>query len=254
MAEGRLSFLHLPRLCLQRLAWAGLAVYFVFGLAFLALRHGVLPQVPDYRAEVAQMLTRSLGLPVDIASLSADWQGLHPRLQMGGVTIRDAGGQAALSLDRVDAEVGWSSLWSMRLRLHRLEIDSPQLAIRRSAEGQIFVAGLPVVAGGDQGDFSGWLLDQRQVVIRNARLEWSDALRGAETLVLDKLEFRLDNRGDHHRFGLRAQPPARLAAALDLRGDLRGRDPARPAEWSGELYASLDYADLGLAGVGGLSP
>ncbi|MCK6392763.1 YhdP family protein [Zoogloea sp.] len=245
MAEGRLSFLHLPRLCLQRLAWAGVIAYFVFGLAFLVLRHGVLPKVPDYRGEVAQMLSRSLGLPVDIASLSADWQGLHPRLQMGGLTIRDAAGQAALSLDRVDAEVGWSSLWLMRLRLHRLEIDSPQLAIRRNADGQVFVAGLPVAAGGDQGDFSSWLLDQRQVVIRNARLEWSDALRGAETLVLDKLEFRLDNRGDHHRFGLRAQPPARLAAALDLRGDLRGRDPARPAEWRGELYASLDYADLG---------
>jgi hypothetical protein len=111
-------------------------------------------QVPAYRGEVAQLLSASLGLPVDIASLSADWQGLHPRLQMGGVTIHDAvPASAALSLDRVDAEVGWSSLLRMRLRLNRLEIDSPQLAIRRGADGQIFVAGLPVVAGGDQGGF-----------------------------------------------------------------------------------------------------
>jgi hypothetical protein len=154
----------------------------------------------------------------------------------------------------VDAEVGWSSLLRMRLRLHRLEIDSPQLAIRRGADGQVFVAGLPVVAGGDQGDFTAWLLDQRQVVVRNARVAWSDALRGADTLVLDKLEFRLDNRGDHHRFGLRAQPPGQLAAALDLRGDLIGRDAAHPETWRGELYASLDYADMGPGGPGWTIP
>ncbi len=245
VAEVRFSLLHLPRRWLGRLAWAALLVYFVCGLGFLILRHGVLPKVPAYRGEVAAMLSRSLGLPVDIASLSADWQGLHPRLNLGGVTIRDSAGQAALSLDRVDAELGWTSLFLMRLRLHRLEIDSPQLSVRRTAEGQVYVAGLAVAAGGEQGDFAGWLMEQRQVVVRNARLEWSDALRGAETLVLDKLEFRLDNRGDHHRFGLRAQPPGRLAAAIDLRGDLRGSDPARPERWRGELYASLDYADLG---------
>ena len=263
VAEGRLSLLRPSGRWLRRLAWAGLIAYFVCGLAFLGLRHLVLPKVPAYRGEVARLLSASLGLPVDIASLSADWQGLHPRLQMGGVTIHDGAGRAALSLDRVDAEVGWSSLLRMRLRLHRLEIDSPQLAIRRGADGQVFVAGLPVVAGGDQGDFTAWLLDQRQVVVRNARVAWSDALRGADTLVLDKLEFRLDNRGDHHRFGLRAQPPGQLAAALDLRGDLIGRDAAHPETWRGELYASLDYADMGawrawvdypldISGAGGL--
>ena len=245
VAEGRPAFLHLSRACLRRLAWTGVIAYFVVGLVFLVLRHAVLPQVPAYRGEVAQLLSRALGLPVDIGSLSADWQGLHPRLQMGGVTLRDAAGQAALTLDRVDAEVGWSSLLLMRLRLHRLEIDSPGLSIRRSAEGQLFVAGLPVATGGGESGFTDWLLDQRQVVVRNARVEWSDAQRGAAPLVLEKLDFRLDNRGEHHRFGLRAQPPARLAATLDLRGDLRGRDPARPETWRGELYASLDYADLG---------
>jgi uncharacterized protein YhdP len=34
--------------------------------------------VPAYRAEVAGLLSRSLGLPVEIASLSADWQACAP--------------------------------------------------------------------------------------------------------------------------------------------------------------------------------
>lgn len=246
MAEGRrFSALHLPRLWLRRLAWLALAVYLAGGLLFLGLRHFVLPQAPAYRAEVAGLLSRSLGLPVEIASLSADWQGLRPTFRLGGLTIRDAAGQPALSLERVEAQPGWTSLLLMRLRLHRLEIAGPQLAVRRLADGRVFVAGLPVKAEGGQGDFAHWLLDQREIVIRDARLVWCDALRGAEDLALDRLEFRLENRGAHHRFGLRAQPPARLAAALDVRGDLRGRDPANFAEWRGELYAALDYAALG---------
>jgi uncharacterized protein (TIGR02099 family) len=245
VAEGRLSFLHLPRLCLRKLAWLGLVVYFICGLGSLGVRYLVLPSVPAYRGEVAQLLSRSLGLPVDIKSLSAEWRGLHPRLQLGGLSIRDAAGQEALALEHVDAEVAWSSLLLLRLRLHRLEIDSPDLSIRRLADGQIFVAGLKVNTTGGRGDFAEWLLDQREIVIRNARLEWHDALRQADALVLDKLSFRLENSGSHHRFGLVAQPPAKLAATLDLRGDVRGRDPARLDEWRGELYAGLDYADLG---------
>lgn len=246
MAEGRrFPLLHLPRLWLRRLAWLALAVHFAGGLLFLGLRHFVLPQVPAYRAEVAGLLSRSLGLPVEIGSLSADWQGLRPTFRLGGLTIKDATGQPALSLERVEAQPGWTSLLLMRLRLHRLEIAGPELAVRRLADGRIFVAGLPVKAEGGQGDFAHWLLDQREIVIRDARLVWCDALRGAEDLALDKLEFRLENRGSHHRFGLRAQPPARLAAALDVRGDLRGSDPAKLAEWRGELYAALDYAALG---------
>ncbi len=246
VAEGRrFPLLHLPRLWLRRLAWLTLAVYFAGGLLFLGLRHFALPQVPAYRAEVAGLLSRSLGLPVEIDSLSADWEGLRPTFRLGGLTIKDAAGRPALSLERVEAQPGWSSLLLLRLRLHRLEIAGPQLAVRRLADGRVFVAGLPVQTGGGQGDFAHWLLDQREIVIRDARLVWSDALRGAEDLALDKLEFRLENRGAHHRFGLRAQPPARLAAALDVRGDLRGRDPAKLADWRGELYAALDYAALG---------
>ena len=257
------ALLHLPRWCVHRLALTALVAYFVGGLLFLGVRHGVLPNVPAYRGEVAELLSRSLGRPVDIARLSADWRGLHPTFRIDGLTIHDAAGAPALTLDHVEAEPAWISLLLMRLRLNRLEIDSPDLAIRRLADGRLFVAGLAVETDGEGGGFAEWLLDQRRIVIRNARLEWTDALRGADPLALEKLEFRLENSGSHHRFGLTAQPPTRLAATLDVRGDLRGRDPARLAEWRGELYAGLDYADLGawrqwvdyplpLAGAGGV--
>ena len=54
VAELRLSFLHLPALWLRRLIRGGLVAYFVLGLAFLAVRHGVLPNVPAYRGEIGR--------------------------------------------------------------------------------------------------------------------------------------------------------------------------------------------------------
>jgi uncharacterized protein (TIGR02099 family) len=52
------------------------------------------------------------------------------------------------------------------------------------------------------------------------------------------------NRGSHHRFALRAQPPRELAAALDLRGDLEGGDFEQLQAWNGKFYAELAYTDL----------
>ena len=63
-------------------------------------------------------------------------------------------------------------------------------------------------------------------------------------LPLEAVNLLLENNGSHHRFGLTALPPADLAPRLDLRGDLKGQDPARLADWSGQLYAEFDYTDL----------
>ena len=57
-------------------------------------------------------------------------------------------------------------------------------------------------------------------------------------------DFKLTNSGHHHRFGFTAQPPARLAARLDIRGDLSGSDLSDPAAWRGQIYGDIPYADL----------
>src|SRR5690606_5767200 len=91
---------------------------------------------------------------------------------------------------------------------------------------------------------SDWVLAQGQIVIRDATLNWDDALRQAPTLTLKKVNFNLRNNGRRHRFGLTAEPPAALATRLDMRGDLRGGELAQFDRWQGQLYAELDYADL----------
>lgn len=227
------------------LLWSLLVAYFGFAITILVLRFSILPHIADYRADIEQAVGRAINLPVSIAGIEADWQGLRPRLQLNGFKVSDREGRPALSFDRVEAVVGWTSLLYLDLRLHRLEIDDPQLNMRREANGEIFIAGLPLKRDDGQGSrLSDWVLSQGQIVIRDATLQWDDALRGAPTLKLNKVNLNLRNSGHRHRIGVTAEPPPELAARLDLRGDMRGDDLGDIGTWKGRLYTELDYADL----------
>ncbi len=227
------------------LTWAGrilLVLYFAIGILILVGRHWVLPEIEQHRPRLEQALTTAIGLPVKITAISAAWPGLHPQLLIEGLQVFDRQGRAALSFDRVEAEVGWSSLWHLGLRLHRLQIVAPVLDIRRDASGIYYVAGL-AIQGLDSG-FADWVMQQGRIVVSDARIQWHDELRGAPPLELQKLHFKLRNLGSRHSFGLSAEPPVAVAKVLDLRGNLIGSDLSDLASWRGELYADLEQADL----------
>ncbi|MGH6693342.1 MAG: YhdP family protein, partial [Gammaproteobacteria bacterium] len=92
--------------------------------------------------------------------------------------------------------------------------------------------------------FADSLLRQRDIEVHDATIIWNDELRKAPQLELRNVHLQLVNRGDRHRFGLRATPPKELAAPLDVRGDLRGGTVAGLADWNGTFFLELDYADI----------
>ncbi|MFT4174146.1 MAG: YhdP family protein [Rhodocyclaceae bacterium] len=234
-------------LAVPRALWRTLLIaYFIVGFTFLALRYVAMPQVGMHRDEIAATLSRSLGLRVEIAQLKAEWTGLRPELHIGGLRLFDRAGQPVLELPRVDATVAWSSLWRWQWVTKRLTLTGPQLAMRRDADGRIFVAGLQVNTGGPSSGegFSRFVLGQERIEIRQAQLSWQDDLRAAPLLQLTALEARLDNRGARHRLAVRAAPPSRYAAPLDIRADLRGQSFSDLDQWRGAVYVALDRADL----------
>ncbi len=235
-----------PRLCRALRIVAGLLLfgYFILALAFVGLRYLVLPKVDDYRTDIERLLSVGIALPVSIASIDARWHGLRPSLALRGFVVRDGEGRPALALDRVDADIAWTSLLALQLRLDKLEIVAPTLNVRRDAGGRVYVAGLPLAARSEQGGFAEWLLVQHRIVVRDATIVWADEQRGAAALTLSKLNFQLQNDGSRHRFGLTADPPRALAERIDLRGDLRGDADLPLQQWRGEAYAALDHADL----------
>ncbi len=241
----------------RALTWALRALvlaWFVAAGVVLVVRHVLMPAIENFREPIAAVLAQELGRPVTIERIEGGWAGWRPRLRIAGLRIGDGEGGTALTLGEVDATVGWSSLLRGAPYFDRLDIQAPELVLRRAPDGTLFVAGIALPAGG--GDDSGglaWLLGQRQIQIRGARLSWHDALRAAPALVLDEVAFRLDRRGGAVRFALDARPPPALASALLVRGELRleGRHlaglgaPQRLSQAAGRLYVELERADLG---------
>ncbi|MDY7578178.1 YhdP family protein [Herbaspirillum sp. RTI4] len=224
-----------------------LVAYFVFCALFLVLRYAVLPHIDYYQPAIEKLAGRAVGRPLTIGVLDASWSGLQPHLVLRDVAIHGPDGAVALSLPQVSATLSWSSVLLGEVRFDQLTIDAPDLSIRRAADGQLWIAGVPLNRGGN-GAGMDWMLTQHEILIRNGRVRWQDDLRGAPELALDQVNLVLRNGWLRHQFSLRATPPSTLAAPLDVRADFFHLPFARkisdPLRWKGELYADLRQTDL----------
>jgi len=225
----------------EALLWVG---FFAGAVILIGLRYWILPNVERYRPEIVEALSSALGLPVEIGSIEAGWNGVYPRLDITQLRIRDREGREALVLPAVEGELSWRALLQGRFGLHSFAIERPQLVVRRSPEGTLFVAGLRIDPDGDDGAFTDWLLSQREIMIRDASVVWQDDLRGAPPLELQRLDLRLRNDGDDHRLGVSALPPANLGAALDLRAEVSGSSIRELTAWNGRFFVELGSTDL----------
>lgn len=229
---------------------AGLLLYFGFAVAFLALRYAILPHIDLYKPAIERAAGRALGNRVTIARVDASWRGLNPNLTLGDVRVADAAGRRLLALPSVSATLSW--WWSaaaLAPRFESLEIDRPELDVRRAPDGTLFVAGVRIDAGkDDKGGGADWLLRQREVVIRRGRLSWTDQQRGAPTLRLSDVTMVLQNGWTAHRFALNATPPRGAGDPLDVRAAFShptfGARASDVRRWQGEVYLDLRNTDL----------
>lgn len=230
---------------LIRLTLAASAVMAVlFALSIIVLRYWLLPGIEQYHDRITASLSGAIGNPVTIGKIEGDWQGLHPRMSLIDVRILDEQQKTALALPRIESSVSWLSLLVLELRLAKLEIDRPELLIRRDARGNVFIGGV-ALSGQDGGnDLSDWLLRQPRMLARDALIVWVDEQRDAPPLVLQGVNLRIENLFSHHRFAVTALPPEGLATPLDVRGDFYGKSLDDIAAWRGQLFTRIDYTDV----------
>ncbi|MGH8715594.1 MAG: AsmA family protein, partial [Burkholderiales bacterium] len=188
----------------------------------LVLRYWFLPNIENYRDNIAQAVSRAAGQRITIGKITADWEGLRPHLSLDGVQVFDQAGRPALVLNRVAATLSWLTLTTGQVRLHLLEFEQPDLSILRDRQGVIYVAGVALSQQNTGTDFADWLLNQRHIIVRDATIQWQDEKLSAPPLVLKSVTLRFDNNGHHHHFSLQATPPAVLAAPLEVNGDFTG--------------------------------
>ncbi|MDR2677938.1 MAG: TIGR02099 family protein [Zoogloeaceae bacterium] len=233
--------------------WGAIGGFCAFAGFTLVLRYLIWPELPRYTSEIEAKASQALGLPVTIGRLEARWSGWRPALTLENLRLeapRDRAIQddnAGLSLERVEAVLSWRSLfsfWRGEPVFSLLVLERPALRIQRAADGTIRVAGI-VTASGDGNDRGlDWLLMQRRIRIRDARIVWEDQQRSAPELTLEHVHLEFVNQGARHRFGLSARPPQSGAEQLELRGDLVGTAADAPADWRGKLYGHLARVDL----------
>jgi TIGR02099 family protein len=236
------------RRLLRFAATTAILVAGAFFALLLAIRLVAYPEVETHRSDIARWLGQRIGQPVEIDGIVTGWDGWNPKLSIRGLRVgaRERASTTLFELPRVDLVIAWTSLPILDLRLKELLIVAPKLSVRRDTAGRLHVAGLEVASEDNLDDsaFADWLLRQPQVVVADALVAWTDELRHAPQLLLDHVQFRLEQRLGHHQAGLTGVPPAELAAPIDLRADVTGESLKDLQSLRGRLYLRLDYADV----------
>ena len=219
---------------------------------WLGARYWVLPNVDQWRPQIARQFSAALKTDVSLGAVRAYLSGANLGLELTDVAFADRRQRVVLSLPRVRAVLSWRSLIKGVPQFLSLEVDNLDLSVRQDRKQRLWVLGRPFnlddVATQDQ-DVSDsvfkWLASQRQILLRNATIRWVDARRRAPPLVLKNVTLKADNQGDQHVFSLAATPPAELGETFDLRGAFQSAALAESPEfalqsWNGQLYVRVD--------------
>ncbi|WP_341916177.1 YhdP family protein [Polaromonas sp. YR568] len=239
-----------------------LAFWVLFGAAWAVLHGWIVPRIGEFRPRLESAASQALGVPVRIGQITARPGGLIPSFELRDVALLDAQGREALRLPRVLAAVSPSSLWG--LGFEQLYIDRPELDIRRTADGKIYVAGLDVSRdpNDDSNAIADWVFSQTEFVVRGGTVRWTDDLRQVPLLALTEVDWTLRNPGRRHLMRLDATPPPAWGERFSLRGVFReslwSGGAGQWRRWAGQMYAEFGrvdvsevkrYADLASLGI-----
>lgn len=221
--------------------------WLLFGAVWGAVHWLIVPRIGDLRPQLEARASAALGIAVRIGDVLAQSNGLMPSFALHQVTLVEPNGRVALSLPRVLVTLSPRSL--LRLGFEQVVIDEPQLDVRRSPDGRMYVAGLNLSGGPDTGgQVQDWFFSQIEFVIRGGQLRWTDEQRGLAPLVLQQVEVLVRNLGRHHDLRLDATPPPEWGARFVLQARfLQPRLAHQNGQWStwdGQVFADFSSVDV----------
>jgi uncharacterized protein (TIGR02099 family) len=217
-------------------------------IAIVVIRFVIFPDIDQYKDDIATFASKTIQRQVTIGHIQTGWRHISPRVTLGDVIIYDEQNRPALTLKKIDTQLSWLSLGLLDLRLSELTAHSPELMIRRSSEGVLYIAGVNLSGRGNP-DFANWLLAQSKVGVRNAAVTYIDEKRNAPPLSLQQLDLTLSNSAwkslfGRHEFQLNALPSVGTKQPIQLSGYFIGRDMSNLEDWRGSIHASLQEADI----------
>ena len=230
----------------------------VLGIALvLVLLRLALPAIEQHRSEVEDWVSGLLQRSVTIEGLRAHWRGWSPELEIEGLRLHrtdslGARGESALTFERVRINIDpIESLMTGNVLAHSVVLGGASLAIKRTREGDLIVAGMQPSIGTDPSDVADdlakWLLRDGRLVFDSATVSWTDERRSNRPLLLTGVRVELVNDGNRHRlngsFRLPEIGTERIDFAFDAQGDLLS------SNWSGQMVLSGDSIDAAQLGT-----
>lgn len=227
--------------------WLVVSAWVALLMVWGALHFVIVPRITEFRPTLEQQASRLLGVSVRIGDIAARSNGLIPSLELNDVRLLDTQGREVLKLPSVLAALSARSI--LGLGLEQLTIDSPELDVRRSKDGRIWIAGFPL-SNSDGVDTAGadWVFSQPELVIRKGKVSWTDEMRNVPTLALTDVNWVLRNQNRGHSMRLDATPPDHWGERLSLMGVFKQPLLSRRASdwrvWQGQVYAKFSKIDL----------
>ena len=234
-----------------------LVFWLLVGLATATFHWVIVPRAADWRDDLAQVLSQSLGAPVELDRLSAATIDGVPTLQLGGLRVRDPQGEVALEV--ADAQASLSARSLLNLGFEHVRLRGVNVQVTRDAQGLWRVGGVALPSETQAGPSwaMNWLFQQSRARIDGAHVVWRDAWWAAQQgmaqtpqLQWHDVQLVLRNDGRRHRWRIDASPSLAPHQVWTLRGDVRSPTLSRAVgdwqQWSGQVFAHAAGVDLAL--------
>lgn len=222
-------------------------VWLIFAIVWGGLYFVIVPRIDASRAWIEQLASKSLGLTVQIGAISAQSNGWTTSIFLQNVLVLDAQQRPALRLPSVRADVSSRSL--LALSTKQLYIAAPELHVRRSANGQIWIAGIaiPPDTGSTDDPVTDWIFSQPAILLQRGVVHWTDEQRDTPTVTTTEVDVALRHRLLNHTLKLEATPPTawgeRLSLSADFKEPLIGLQSNHWRLWKGQIFAQWPQLD-----------
>lgn len=197
------------------------AGYFVSAAVMLFTRYWVLPRVDQWRPAIEQLVSESVGTPVQIGQIKASWRSLNAVLDIRDIKILGSDGAAGLMIPNADAIVSWRSLFHLKPIFRYIGIDGFDLTVSRRGPNEYRAAGFEFEtgAGSDSATTNrvlDWLALQGRVNLTNASLTWTDPYSNTPTVAVTDVNLTLNNQLLTHELSVQANLPPDLGKTVSL--------------------------------------
>ncbi len=197
--------------------WRACALLIIAVAVAVQLGRVFSPQLAEQKDFFENWLSNMLGAQVSMGTVSANWTGLLPKIQVSELSIRvdDVSDPEPLIAQRALIQLDLSeTFWQRQLIWKQLELQGVKLVLRQDAEGTWSLPGLPL--RDPNAEKANWLadFDPLNMLLRSGRAELTDnqiSLQFADGRIshLNLPEILLENDStDFHR----------ISADLDVDG------------------------------------